>query len=152
MRRISAREIRTDGGTKRNSTFIYVRPIDSLLYGARGKRRLCWTPDAEESEAAAGAAGIVARTEMDSGSKEREIRGGMLGREEGEDGRGGRVRESMMRRREGGEMKEERERWKGEAARATERTGVGYAHEGRLKREKEEDGIKRGKKRGELGS
>lgn len=44
--------------------FMYVRPIDSLLYGARGKRRLCWTPDAEESEAAAGAAGVVARTEM----------------------------------------------------------------------------------------
>lgn len=36
-----------------------------------------------ESEAAAGAAGVVARTEMDSGSKEREIRGGMLGWEEG---------------------------------------------------------------------
>lgn len=47
------------------------------------------------------------------------------------------MRESMMRRREG-----ERE-----AARATKRTGVGYAHEGRLKREKE-DGIKRGKKGG----
>lgn len=42
--------------------FMYVRPIDSLLYGARGKRRLCWTPDAEESEAAASAAGVVART------------------------------------------------------------------------------------------
>lgn len=63
--------------------FIYVRSIDSLLYGARGKRRLCWTPDAEESEAAADAAGAVARTEMDSGSKEREIRGGMLRRDEG---------------------------------------------------------------------
>lgn len=34
-------------------------------------------PDAEENEAAADAAGIVARTEMGSGSKEREIQGGM---------------------------------------------------------------------------
>lgn len=33
----------------------------------------------EESEAAASAAGVVARTEMDSGSKEREIRGGNVG-------------------------------------------------------------------------
>lgn len=48
-------------GTERSSTFIYVRPIDSLLYGARGKRRPRWTPDAEESEAAAGAAGVESR-------------------------------------------------------------------------------------------
>jgi len=72
------RERFADGGTKRRNTFIYVRPIDSLLYGARGKRCLCWTSDAEESEAA-GAAGVVARTEMDLGSKEREIRGGNVG-------------------------------------------------------------------------
>lgn len=77
------RERFADDGTKRRNTFIYVCPIDSLLYGARGKRRLCWTPDAEESKASADAASVVARTEMDSGSKEREIRGGMLGMDEG---------------------------------------------------------------------
>lgn len=76
-------------------SYMYVRLI--LLYGARGKRRLCWTPDAEESEAAAGAAGVVARTEMDSGSKEREIRGGNVVE-------GGKMEEEgvcVMRRREG---------------------------------------------------
>lgn len=50
--------------------------------------------------------------------------------------RGGRVREFTTR---------ERETRRGVDARATRRTGVGYAHEGRLKGEKE-DGIKRGKK------
>lgn len=65
---------------ERKSTFIYVRPIDSLLCGARGKRCLCLDAGCrEESEAAASAAGVVARTEMDSGSKEREIRGGNVG-------------------------------------------------------------------------
>lgn len=52
--------------------------------------------------------------------------------------RGGRVREFTTR---------ERESTKGVDTRATRRTGVGYAHEGRLKGEKE-DGIKKGKKRG----
>lgn len=44
----------------------------------------------------------------------------------------------------------ERESTRRVDARATRRTGVGYAHEGRLKGEKE-DGIKRGKK-GESGN
>lgn len=67
---------------------------------------------------------------------QRESRGGRRGGRGGGGGRkgGGRVRESTMR--------EERRR----EARA-KRTGVGCAHEGRLKGEKEEDGIKRGKKR-----
>lgn len=95
-RGMSTREL-AYSGTERRSTFIYVCPIDSLLYGARGKRRLRWTPDAEESEAAAGAAGAIARTEMDSGSKEREIRGGNVVE-------GGRMEEEgvcVMRRSEG---------------------------------------------------
>lgn len=57
----------------------YVHPIDSLLY--TWSTRETFTLDAEESEAAAGAAGGAAslRTKMDSGSKEREIREGESG-------------------------------------------------------------------------
>lgn len=55
----------------------------------------------------------------------------------------------MVARRRGGRVREfttkERESTRGVDARATRRTGVGYAYEGRLKGEKE-DGIKRGKK------
>lgn len=114
--------------------YTYIRLILSLTRSTREE-----TLDAEESEAAAGAAGGAAplRTEMDSGSKEREIRGGSRGMEARR--RGGRVREFTTR---------ERESSSGMDARATRRTGVGCAHEGRLKGEKE-DGIKRGKKKKE---
>lgn len=50
-------------------------------------------------------------------------------------------------RNEEKERRKEREEER-RSRRATKRTGVGYAHEGRLKGEKEEDGIKRGKKGG----
>lgn len=61
-------------------TYIYVHPIDFLLY-TWSTREETFTLDAEESEAAAGAAGGAAslRTKMDSGSKEREIREGESG-------------------------------------------------------------------------
>lgn len=52
------------------------------------------------------------------------------------------------KRREGKTKRTREREEERRSRRATKRTGVGYAHEGRLKGEKEEDGIKRGKKGG----
>lgn len=68
-------------------TRVRTRTYDRLIPSyARSTREETPMSDAKESEVAAGAAGVVAlpRTEMDSGSKEREIRERGRGREEEE--------------------------------------------------------------------
>lgn len=66
-----------DGGTERRSAFIYVRSILILSYTGHAVRDVY--AGRRMPKLLPVAAGVVARTEMDSGSKEREIRGGNVG-------------------------------------------------------------------------
>lgn len=110
----------------------YARPIDSLLHGE--ETHMLDAPDAEEEKLLPESRRYERRWTRDRNGEMVGI-GGMGGKGEWEA-----VCVSPREAREEGKGEED--------ARATKRTGVGCAHEGRLKGEKEEDGIKRGKKGG----